>query len=240
MDNNKKFMGFTAAERPTTGIAMIFDVAGFTTFFNKPDLQNYITKYLNHIIECVEMCIYGGIEYWTGDASSELKPLLVIPNKRKFLGDGMLYIWEDIETDKKFTPSVKITLLNRLWNLQKYVSKINDELINDLPVADLPKALKFGLAQGTIYRLTETDGTVDYIGPCINLASRLVKYCPDINFICSARLNFTHEVLKKHNWMRIIAKELRSFENDIVIIDPNDFKRISSDEKKRLFQTIGK
>jgi hypothetical protein len=57
MTEKNKFAGFTTADRPVLGVALIFDIAGFTNFFNKPDLQYYITTYINHVIECVEVCI---------------------------------------------------------------------------------------------------------------------------------------------------------------------------------------
>lgn len=231
-----KFQGFKDADRPTTGLALIFDISGFTNFFNKPDLQLYITKYINHIIECVEICLYGGTAYW--DHSTKYNDPSIKPSFRKFLGDGMLYIWDNMVTQADENAKLKIVLLNRLWNLQTNLEIINTRLFDQIPIASLPGKIKFGVAQGTVYRLSEADGSQDYIGPCINLASRLVKYCPEINFICSARLNLDKEILEKDGYFKVVAKELRSFENEIVIIDNNDYLRISAEEKARLFKEI--
>jgi hypothetical protein len=237
MEKNK-FQGFQKADRPTTGLALIFDISGFTNFFNKPDLQFYITKYINHIIECVEICLYGGYDYWT-QGPTDTDPLSLKPSLRKFLGDGMLYIWENME-DEPPESYFKIILVNRLWMLQTYIEKINNNLYNDIPIGDLPKTIKFGLAQGSIYRLTETDGGIDFIGPCINLASRLVKYCPELNFICSARLDLDKKAMEDEGYFKIIAKELRSFENEIVIIDKNDYSKLKKEDQDRLFKEIKK
>ena len=232
-----KFPGFTASDRPSLGVAMIFDISGFTNFLNKPDIHFYAPRYINHIIECVEACIYGGRDYWTG-ATDDLSPLPLLPIFRKFLGDGMLYIWENNDENAFANTDIKIDLVNMLWNLQKFFDKVNRKLYTKIPLGDLPPKIKFGIAQGTIYRLTEPDGSQDFIGPCINLASRLVKYCPEINFICSGRLDINDEDLIDFGYLRIFAKELRSFENDQVIIDKNDYAKVSQEDKKRLFKEI--
>jgi len=125
-----------------------------------------------------------------------------------------------------------------LWNLQKNIKKINKKLMEDLPIADLPTAIKLAFAKGTIYKLTETNGTYDYIGPCINLASRLIKYCKEINFIVSARIDLSKKEIQDNGYFRIIAKDLRSFEREIVLIDKNDYEKISAADKKRLFEEI--
>jgi class 3 adenylate cyclase len=234
-----KFQGFEEADRPTVGLALIFDISAFTNFFNKPDLQLYITKYINHIVECVEITIYGGVDYWT-NTPEELAPLDIKPSLRKFLGDGMLYIWEDDENKISKDSNLKVELINRLWNLQNWFYRVNERLYDDVPIGDLPNTLKFGIAQGTIYRLSENDGNQDFIGPCINLASRLVKYCPNINFICSARLDLNKETLEEEGFFKIIAKELRSFENEIVFIDKSDYSNLSPEDKERLFKEIKK
>lgn len=238
MTTKDKFNGFKSTGRPTIGLALVFDISGFTNFYNKPDIHYYMTDYINHIIECVEVNIWGGDDYW-GDDKSKASPLKQVPSLRKFLGDGMLYVWEDSE-DRLISGSLtlKNNLINRLWNLQNNFSEINKKLRDNVPVGDQPQTVKFGIAQGSIFKLEETDGTVDYIGPCINLASRLVKYCPEINFIASARLNLTKEVLDRDGYFKIIAKELRSFENEIVIIDKTDYEEVSAVDKKRLFQEI--
>ncbi|MBL7841887.1 MAG: hypothetical protein JNJ75_17200 [Cyclobacteriaceae bacterium] len=237
MEIKKKFIGFKSADRPSLGLALIFDISGFTMFYNKPDIHFYVTNYINHIVDCVDSTIWGGTAYYT-EPPKEIDPLKLKPSMRKFLGDGMLYVWED--TDERFlsSPNLKINLINRLWNLQKYFSSINKKLLEEMPIGDLPKSVKFGIAQGTIYKLVEEDNTIDYIGPCINLASRLVKYCPEINFVASARLDLPKDKLEANRYFRIIAKELRSFENEIIIVDKNDYSKVSENDKKRLFTSL--
>lgn len=213
------------------------------------------------------MNIFGGKDYWnyenipaevtpaeaTPAGDSELSsdkdshtdveheltdPMEHQPSMRKFLGDGMLYVWEDNEERILSDTEFKIEFINRLWNLQLNFSKINKRLQETIPIGDLPSTVKFGIAQGTIYKLIENDNTIDFIGPCINLASRLVKYCPEINFIASARLDLPKDELSKYGYFRIIAKELRSFENEIVIIDRDDYTNVETVDQARLFEEL--
>jgi len=236
MEITDKFEGFKNAERPTLGLALVFDISGFTNFFNKPDIHFYMTEYINQVIETVEIIIWGGESYWS--KTNQYKPLSGKPIMRKFLGDGMLYVWEDTEKGLITKNDFKIALINRLYNLQLNFDKINKRLNETIPIGDLPNSVKFGIAQGTILKLTEENGAVDCIGPCINLASRLVKYCSEINFISSARLNLPASELEKSGYFKIIAKELRSFENEIVIIDKDDYENVNAADKKRLFKEI--
>ena len=213
-------VGYTKVSKPILGVALIFDIIGFTKFYNKPDIQHYITGYLNHIIECVEINFWGGDSYWFKTPGYDNLPALAItPSMKKFLGDGMLYIWENNKQNSLSDNKFKFDLLNRIWNIQQHFGKINLRLLQELPNSDLPVGIKFGIAKGTIFKIKDKHGNVDYIGPCINMASRLVKYCEQINFIASSRFDISKELLDKHRYIRVIAKDLRNFENEIVIID---------------------
>jgi len=237
MNLNQKFDGFSSAERPTLGLALVFDISGFTSFFNKPDIHYYMTGYINSIIDCVETIIWGGEAFWETPIS-EFLPLPSKPLMKKFLGDGMLYVWENDEQRIVSSTEFKVKLLNRLWNLQMAFGKVNRKLYDIIPVGDLPSNIKIGIAQGSIFKLIEKDGSIDFIGPCINLASRLVKYCPELNFIASARLDLNKEHLDKNGYVKTIAIELRSFENEIVIVDKDDFDSINEVDKERLFRYL--
>lgn len=240
MNLDERFSGFKSAERPSNGLALIFDISGFTNFFNKPDIQDYITDYINQIINCVETCIWGGDIYWIkpGQVETEATPMFIKPSLRKFLGDGMLYVWEDDDKKIASDSAIRINLLNSLWNIHAQIDTINKKIRENMPVADLPADIKFGLAQGSIYKLTENDGTIDYIGPCINLASRLVKYCPDMSIIASTRLRIYKEDIEAFKYKKVIAKVLRSFEKEIVIVDKNDYDNMVKEERERLFEEL--
>ena len=82
-----KFKGFKPkAGRATNGIAVIFDLEGFSRFFNQPDIHDYIPKYLNHVFNAVESALFGGKCYWYEDLDNKIfKPLDILPVHRKFV-----------------------------------------------------------------------------------------------------------------------------------------------------------
>src|SRR5258708_2469730 len=55
------------ASRAMNGIALVFDLEGFSAFFNQPDVHNYVPRYLNHVLEAVTRCYAGGDIYWADD-----------------------------------------------------------------------------------------------------------------------------------------------------------------------------
>jgi hypothetical protein len=92
------------------------------------------------------------------DKKEVLTGLTAKPIMTKFLSDGMLYVWEDTTDGVLSKASFKILLCNRLWNIQRSFATINAVLNETIPVGDLPSAVKFGMAQGTICKLLENNG----------------------------------------------------------------------------------
>ena len=210
---------------------MIFDLEGFSNFFSQPDVQEYVPKFLNIILDAVDSVINGGDGYWrTGakDLSALPKPI-----HSKFLGDGALYIWRynDFEYDEL------ISLVNRLYILRLRFSKILLKAAEVVPVIDMPKNIRFGIAAGSVYKLTYKDSNKEeFIGYSINLASRLQSYCRDIGFIVSARLNIKSAELEKDRYLKKVAKNLQGFPKEYVLIDTDDYNGLSDELKADLFE----
>ena len=164
----------TRASRPKHALVMIYDIEGFSAFFNQPDVQYYVPKFINRISNAISIIIYGGEDYW-GAKPSTMHPLLR-PVHEKFLGDGALYIWLPPTNERDFGSEFIPILCNRLWNLQNSFSRLRKKCSEDIPIVELPKNVRFGLARGTVYELTNRKTRErEYIGFCINLASRLQK-----------------------------------------------------------------
>ncbi len=226
------------ASRALNGLAIIYDISGFTAFFNRPDIHEYIPRYLNHISKCVEIMIFGGETFWRGEKKETRTPMLHLPVHRKFLGDGALYIWcakKNSDLDTSFV----VSLLNRLWNIQSQFKEITKACSSFIPFTELPPSLRFGVARGTVFELTyERTGGREYIGVCINLASRLQKYCPNLNFIASARVDLPEDKLEKYGYIKVVAKQIKGFPKEIVIIDKNEFNALAPDVVEALFEVI--
>lgn len=205
----------TRASRPKHAIIMIYDIAGFSKFFNQPDAQEYVPKFLNRISEAISIEIFGGKEFWEKAGIEKISPLLS-PVHEKFLGDGALYIWLPPHNELDFSSTFVTYLCNRLWNIQNFFGALRKKCSEDIPVFDLPHGIRFGLARGTIYELTNSRTRArEYIGVCINLASRLQKYCSEFAFMASARMQIADEILKKMVTLKLLLLSLKDFQRKL-------------------------
>src|ERR1044071_6380488 len=108
----------STASRPKLGLVVIYDLEGFSKFFNQPDAQSYVPKVINEVSEAISICIFGGNAYWIDDeAKREYPSLDMTPVHEKFLGDGAMYLWVETKNkplDRDFIEA----LTNRLWLLK--------------------------------------------------------------------------------------------------------------------------
>jgi len=216
---------------------LIYDLEGFSRFFNQPDVQDYVPRFLNHVSDAVGACLYGGTQYWLS-INKDMSCPTCLPVHEKFLGDGALYIWLD-QPEAPITPGFVRMLCNRLWNLKKGFPDVAKRSLDDVPVADVPMRIRFGFARGTIYELaSEEADRKEYIGFCINLASRLQKYCPELGFIASARVGLTEAELTKHGYVRTIAKSIQGFPREVIIVDKKEFAKLSPTVRDSLFESV--
>lgn len=229
----------TKASRPKHAIVVIYDITGFSKFLNQPDVHEYAPRFLNHISKVMSIIIFGGNRYWEKDL--EGWEALPPPVHEKFLGDGALYIWLPPGNAKEF-PSLFITnLCNSLWNIQNDFKEILKKCADDIPVYEIPQGIRFGLTRGTVYELTNRKTHErEYIGFCINLASRLQKYCSALNFIASARIEIPESKLSKYGYIKVIAKKIRGFPKELVIVDKNEYDELSKETRSDLFESLRK
>ena len=199
-----KFTG--KASHPKNALALMYDLEGFSQFFNQPDVQDYVPAFLNHVSESMAICLFGGTDYWTGEDGEQLKPLSARIVHEKFTGDGALYIILPPAGQSDFKTSTLRGLCNRLWNLKNNFGAVVTESLEHVPVVEIPRRIRFGLSRGSVYELKKPNTTSrEYIGFCINLASRLQSYCRELGFIASARLMISDSELTKHGYRKAVA-----------------------------------
>lgn len=223
------------ASQPKEALVLIFDLEGFSRFFSQPDANLYVPKFINRIFDAMSIIIKGGKHYWTIPGGDDTIAGFSNPVHTKYMGDGALYIWilEDVTRDDV------VYFINRLWNLKSFFKNVISRCSEDVPVVDLPSRIRFGLAAGSIYELTyENSKKKEYVGYCINLASRLQGYCRELGFIASARINFPEKELDKHGYIKVVAKKLSGFPKEIVVVDKNEFDRLEETLKKDLFEQL--
>ena len=227
----------STASRPRHGLALVYDLEGFSKFVNQPDVQGYVPKFLNEVSRAMSICISGGEAYWDNNIPKP-EALGMVPVHEKFLGDGALYLWVD-NNDKQIESNFVQNLCNRVFNLKTMFPEVLKKCHEFVPVVDLPQRIRFGLARGTIYELRRKNSSQrEYIGFCINLASRLQKYCMELGFIASARLELPDRMLKQNGYVKVVATQIKGFPREIVIVDADEFKALNPEIKDHLFETL--
>lgn len=229
----------SSASYPEHALVVMFDLEEFSKFFSQPDVQMYVPKYLNSILNCMNIIIYGGEAYWYRDEKDEPTKYnaLPIPLHIKFLGDGMLYIWKfnDFKKDNI------VEFINRLWNLKISFDDVVEKCSEDVPVIDIPKNIRFGISAGSVYKLTYQNSKRDeYIGYSINLASRLQNYCKELGFIVSGRVTTPKKLMDENKYTKAVASKLEGFPNEIVYVDSSEFDLLDESLKSRLFVILPK
>jgi len=231
----------STASYPEQAIVLIFDLEGFSKFFSQPDVHDYVPKYLNTVLNVMDIIINGGEVSYMDFSNEEIEKkknilkALPKPIHTKFLGDGMLYIWKYHDFEKKDLTQ----LLNRLFNLKINFQKVNAKSSEEVPVIDIPQRIRFGISAGSVYKLTYTSSRKEeYISYSINLASRLQIYCRELGFVASARLNAPLENLSASKYKKVIATQLKGFPSEIVIVDENEYLMLSQQIKDSLFEEL--
>lgn len=223
------------ASIPKDALVLVFDLEGFSRFFSQPDVQEYVTKYLNRVFDTMSTAIYGGKGFWHKE---ELSPFLT-PSHVKFLGDGALYIWTFNRGERERYKRSILYFINRLWNIKNSFGDLVTICSEDVPVVDLPRKIRFGFASGVVHKIYYKYSTrTEYIGYCINLANRLQGYCRDLGFIASARIGFPEKELTAQGYIKVVAKKLDGFPSEVVIVDKNEFDGLSTKLSKDLFDPV--
>jgi len=223
------------AGAPEGAIVLIFDLEGFSKFFGQADIHYHVTKFLNRVFECFETIINGGNAHWL-KGKPELQPFQQ-PIHQKFLGDGALYVWtykkqEDDEVKEKY-----IHFLNNLWDFKANYLRFLDTIYDEIPLFDIPKRIRVGLASGSVYKLDYSEeGESEYIGYCINLASRLQGYCRELSFMASARIGYTSSFLEEHGYTKVVAKKIAGFPKEIIIVKKHEYEALDEQIKNELFE----
>lgn len=236
MENKNYTFKFSSASHPQNAIALIYDLEGFSNFFNQPDVQEYIPAFLNIISDAISTCLFGGTAYWQDGV--KYPPLSSTPIHEKFMGDGGLYIFTP-DGLSDFREGFPVALCNRLYILRKNFHAVVQKCTDVVPVFAIPQNIRFGLARGTVYELESLHGgTSEYIGFCINLSSRLQSYCPELGFIISARLKIPSEKLSDSGYKKVIATKIKGFPKELVLVDEDEYVKMNTEVRNNLFEEI--
>lgn len=147
-------------------IAAVFDLEGFTKFCLEREFEQVVPVFLSEFLSW----FVSSVKELSRNAEYDDNVYLncPLPFKIKFMGDGLLVLW-DIQALTAFQKSYIVYLSYLLCD--KYERDF-PQRVKSKNWERLPKILRCGLAQGKVYSVGDQQ---DFVGPCINIASRLEK-----------------------------------------------------------------
>ena len=205
-------------------IAAVFDLSGFTNFCNQVDPHLVVPEYLSRFLDWlfnevrksfVQKSYKEGKKLWAD-----------LPFLAKFLGDGVLFLWDAQDMSEVAIRNVVIALTDicGAYKLRFYPT------IKTV-VSDPPDALRSGIARGRVFSVGNRQ---DYVGPCINIASRLQKLSNLT--VCCSRKGFDFQK-SPHKSVRQSFIEKRVAirgigENELIWVLKKEFDRLPEKEKE--------
>ncbi|OGO00046.1 MAG: hypothetical protein A2Y90_03520 [Chloroflexi bacterium RBG_13_52_12] len=205
-------------------IAAVFDLTGFTTFCNQVDAYLEIPGFLNHFMEWFFNCILQGLtEEDDGIQSTFWAELPVLV---KFLGDGLLLVWKANRMNEEEMCRLAATLYNICYAYNQDFYPQMKMVVNKPP-----SVLRCGMARGKVFCIGEGH---DYVGHCINNASRLSHQGP-LTF-CFPHRGFQVKEYMPEDYARLFVPKYISIrgvgENELVWVVKEEFERLP--EKNRM------
>jgi hypothetical protein len=210
-------------------IAAVVDLSGFTSFCNQADAYLAIPKFLNDFLDWFFSKIKVGLtkqddwgqrSFWT-----EL-PILV-----KFLGDGVLLLWNA----RGKTDAVICRIVATLYNISHaYRHQFYPRI--SMAVDKPPAVLRCGMARGKVFSVGNGK---DYVGHCINTASRLSQV-HGLSF-CFPHRGFPVQDYMPEEYRRLFVQKYLPIrgvgENELVWVVKEEFDNLS-ETGKGVFNTV--
>lgn len=207
----------------TNALAAVFDLEGFTDFCSQIDPQLVVPEFLSDFLVWLFESIRT--KFTEKETEDVVRLWGSLPFFGKFTGDGALFLW-DTDLSGGLTG-----IGNIAWNLKKicedYAENLQPRLAESC--AKIPKRLRVGIARGQV--LSVGDGN-DFVGPCINMASRLQKLY-SLSFAVSRR-GFDPNKCFKHIKSQLVQKKLQIpgvGEDEPVLLLSKEFATLSEEEK---------
>ena len=219
------------------GLVIVYDVAGFSAFFNLPDIYGHVPGYLNQVTEAVQILLDLKQPYWGPPLVGKAEYGARVPVHRKFLGDGELLIFDlsQVADSAKFVRS----LLADFWSLQAHFDAVVERIREMIPIVGIPDRIRLGVSRGHIHTLVgEDESGPEYIGIAINLASRLSVYCKDLGALIAARVGPHPPPPEGRVSLRVVAKDIKGCPEEFIWVDRADYEGLDPDIRTRLFAEL--
>jgi hypothetical protein len=208
-------------------LAAFFDLEGFTSFCNQIDPQLVIPEYLDQLLHWLFFRLTSVF------VKEERKESVILWGKfpffAKFLGDGILFLWDTQGLGHASLGNIVVNL-NRVC--RAYVAEFLPEMNKSL--TKVPVRLRCGIARGEVIAI---GGGKDFVGSCVNVASRLQKVS-QLSFVF-ARKGFNPDECFSAKWQsEFIAKSVRISgldHEELVMVLKKEYENLE-DEEKMLFR----
>ena len=214
----------TSAAAATDSIAAIFDLAGFTNFCKQIEPHLSVPVFLNLFLDWLMNQIRAELVYKQYDEGVAL--LGPLPFFVKFMGDGLLVLWDVSRPDENARRNIIVT--GREICL-RYSRDFYPQL--GAKVSDPPKVLRCGLARGTVYSVGNGN---DFVGSCINMAARIQKL-PGTTFAFNRRgIDIDDPSVDDFFKTRVVVKKMavRGIgENELVCILKSEFEAMNPEDQ---------
>jgi len=205
-------------------LAAVFDLEGFTSFCGQPDPQLVIPEFLDNFCNWLFSAIRD--VFTKKKTKKEIHLWASLPFFAKFMGDGVMFLWN---TDRIRLPIIGNVVVNLNKICKLYVEQFQAQV--DHSYSRIPHRLRVGIARGQVFSVGKGR---DYVGPCINIASRLQKI-GSLGFAISRRgfdpQRAFHKITKKASV--VVKTSLRGVgEDETIIVLKEEFDALGSEEKK--------
>jgi hypothetical protein len=147
-------------------LAAVFDLEGFSSFCHQSGSHLEVPEYLNDFL----WWLFTEIStlFKEGQKKNRVRVWGSLPFFAKFMGDGVLFLWD---TERSGAETGIGNIILRLDVIRKrYVSEFLPQMKSKID--NPPQRLRCGIARGQIMSIGNGQ---DYVGSCINIASRLQK-----------------------------------------------------------------
>lgn len=211
-------------------IAAVFDLEGFTNFSKQIEPHLSVPLFLSHFLKWIMRVLRD--EMTQNKYTEGVTLWCPLPYFVKFMGDGLLLLWDSTTMTDKQRRNVIVSAHNIC---KAYVEDFTLTIADK--VVDPPNKLRCGVARGTVYSVG--DGN-DFVGSCINMAARLQKL-PGLPFAFNRRgfdlnsdsLFFKNEILIKKIAVRGIG------DNELVGVLKAQFNALGANDKAYFRDTVG-
>jgi hypothetical protein len=207
-------------------LAVILDLKDFTAFCDQRDPHHEVPKFIHKFLDWLFRRIAE--ELFNREDGNQVVLWSHLPIFGKFLGDGVLLLWDvtDLSSEAKENVVLAFDVIST-----EYETVLFKTLKRDFTKP--PSKLRCGIAQGAVTSIA--DGK-DYVGLCINIASRLQKLSDG-----AFSFAFTKKGLEKRlgaSWydhFKLIKIPIRGVaKEELVYVLKNEFIRLSKEEQRKL------